>query len=66
MIYFLIFPNCNLDTDDYDVTDPENSTKGIAPLSGIFPTSYHRSLSSPVRLHTAGPSPFESVIFTTF
>ena len=31
MIYFRIFPNCNLDTDDYDVIDPENSTKDITP-----------------------------------
>ena len=32
--YFGIFPNCNLDTDDYvyNVIDTENSTKGIAPL----------------------------------
>ena len=30
MIYFRIFPNCKLDTDDYDVIDSENSTKGIA------------------------------------
>ena len=31
MIHFWIFPNCNPDTDDYDVIDPENSAKGIAP-----------------------------------
>ena len=31
MIYFWIFPNCNIDTDDDDVIDPENSTEGIAP-----------------------------------
>ena len=32
MLCYVIFPNCNLDTDDYDVIDPKNSTKGIAPL----------------------------------
>ena len=31
MIYFWIFLNCDLNTDDYDVIDPENSTKGIVP-----------------------------------
>ena len=27
MILIYIFPNCNQDTSDYDVIDPENSTK---------------------------------------
>ena len=31
MNHFWIFPNCNLDMDDYDVIDTENSTKGEAP-----------------------------------
>ena len=31
MIYFLIFPNCKLDTNNnYDVIDPENPTEGAA------------------------------------
>ena len=32
MEHFLIFPNCNLDMDDYDVFDMENSTKGFKLL----------------------------------
>ena len=35
MIYFWIFPYCKLDIDDYDVIDPENSTKGTAPPSNF-------------------------------
>ena len=31
MDHFWIFPNCNLDMDDYDVIDTKNSTKGKAP-----------------------------------
>ena len=31
MIHFWVFPNSNLDTDDYDVIDPKNWTKGVAP-----------------------------------
>ena len=31
MDHFWIFPNCNLDMDDYDVIDTEISTKGEAP-----------------------------------
>ena len=36
MIYFYIFPNYNLDTDDYDIIDPENSAKGTAPLKMLW------------------------------
>ena len=32
MIYFWIIANCNPDTDDYDVIDPEISATGFAPL----------------------------------
>ena len=31
MINFSKIQNYNQDADDYDVIDPENSTKGIAP-----------------------------------
>ena len=42
MVYFWIFPNCNLDTDDYVVIDTENSTKGVTPLKYIT-NSVHKN-----------------------
>ena len=36
MIYFWIIANCNPDTDNYDVIDPEQSATGFAPNQSSY------------------------------
>ena len=37
MIEICIFPNCNRDTDDYDVIEPKNSTLLVAtPIKSLY------------------------------